>query len=125
MECAKLSLQNLEIKSEKYFESVKLYLNTLNVALNTQHVIPLFYDYSCENGWTQCWIKYRSLNSNQSGLQNSLIHKYFNKAFLFVMQLTDYVGFGLSKQGELMRFRLNDKYFIKGVLCSSNYEIED
>ena len=60
---------------------------------------------------------------------NGLIQKHFNRAFLYVLQLTDYVGFGLSKKGELMRFRIEsgngNKYAVKGVLCSSNYEASD
>ena len=75
------------------------------------------------NGWFWCRLKYRSLNSDKSAIQNGLIWKNFNKAFLFSAGLTDYVGWGLSKVGKLLRFKLgNSKYPIKGVVCSTNYD---
>lgn len=45
---------------------------------------------------------------------------------LFALELTDYVGLGLSKEGKLMRHRLNSaKNPVKGVICSDNYSPND
>ncbi len=105
-------------------DNVRAYLKNLGVAMDTSSTIPLFYDYSCAEGWRMCRLKYHSLNKEESPDAGKLILKNLNLMVnLFSLQVTDFVGIGLSKEGRLMRHRLNTpKNPVKGVVCSTNYD---
>lgn len=58
--CGKLGLEMVDIKGEEQFDTIKKYLMDVGVVLNTVDVIPLMYDYNCDQ--KGCKNKYNSLN---------------------------------------------------------------
>ena len=93
--------------------------------LNTPAVIPLFYDYTCAASLRQCKGQFRSTNKEQSPLANPIIATNLNTN-INAFAINDYVGFALSKQGQLIKSNLNTKANpVKGVVCSTNYNPDD
>ena len=85
-------------------------------------VIPIMYDYNCEKG--MCMNTYNNLNDKGSFDLSKILKKEVIKIFSILKNMNS-AGFGLSKDGKLMKFNLGQKYQVKGVLCSTNFDPKD
>lgn len=94
----------------------------VGVVLNTVDVIPLMYDYNCDK--KGCKNKYNNLNDEESADTTGLLNKHVIKIFSIQKGLNS-AGFGLSKEGKLVKFNLAKKYKVKGVVCATNYDPKD
>ena len=97
-------------------------MKDIGVALNTVDVIPIMYDYNCDKG--MCLNVFNNIKDKESFDLTKLLKKEIIKIFSVLKNLNS-AGFGLSKEGKLMKFNLGQKYKVKGVLCSTNYDPKD
>lgn len=82
-------------------------------------VIPLMYDYNCDQ--TGCRDRFKNIRDEESTDLTGLLAKHVIKIFSIQKNLNS-AGFGLSKEGKLMKFNLGVKYKTKGLICSTNYD---
>ncbi len=73
------------------------------MALNTVDVIPIMYDYNCDKG--MCLNAFNNINDKESFDLTKLLKKEVIKIFSVLKNMNS-AGFGLSKEGKLMKFNL-------------------
>jgi hypothetical protein len=101
-------------------------LEDIGVYVNDYAIIPLGYDYGCQEN--KCSGKYRSFNSRESPDVSNIFNGFYDRSHLLnaawrLVGKRDTYGFGISSKG-MMKMNVGGWIPTKGLVCSSNYDAE-
>jgi len=114
--CAKKGLYPIEIKNKDYVSRIFDLLKYIGWDLSLPYVIPLGYDYECENG--NCANQYTSLNIKESeNILSYLTDK--DQEILNTLEQKDTLGFGYSDELKPYFFDINEANYT-AIICSTN-----
>jgi hypothetical protein len=128
-QCNLLGLEPFEIKNEYSLRTIFSLLKLLSYDLNSQGLIPIAYDYSCET--SNCSSDFRSLNENYSQNVKEILNQFIkenessiNSLFrnseayeLFNNDMKNIAAFG--KNGNIVYEKLNSAT-LNAIICSNN-----
>ncbi len=117
-QCAKLGLFPIQVSNARSVERIYQVLELVGYDLSKPVVVPLGYDYTCQNG--KCGGIINSLNDKQSSVISSFFAEAGKAKSGLVVTPGPFAGLGYSNSHSMIKFDPNSVR-ITALICSTNH----